>query len=399
MVIKEIILLKDGEIALKGLNRSTFEDRLIRNAKQVLNGLGTFKFVKSQSTIVVRPDDTVDVDEAFERLKKLFGVISLSRACVAPKDFAEICEYAKEYLADVLPEFDTFKVNAKRSDKKFPMKSPEICAELGGVLLDAFPHLSVDVNNPQVTVTVEIRDESAYIHTDATEGAGGIPVGTGGRAALLLSGGIDSPVAGYMMAKRGVELVGVHFESPPYTSERAKLKVIKLAEKLCDYSIGVALFVIPFTKMQERIKESCPEELFTVIMRRYMMRVANKLAEKQDCGALITGESLGQVASQTLQAIKCTDTVSELPVLRPLIGMDKKEIIAIAKKIDTFDTSILPYEDCCTVFTPKHPRTKPTIPVIEGAESYLEDAEELVNECVENAELIIVGNPGRRNNR
>ena len=399
MAFKEIILLKDGEIVLKGLNRAAFEDRLIRNAKQVLKGLGGFRFVKSQSTIVVRPLEGADVDEAFERLKKLFGVVTLTRACVAPKDFDAIAACAKEYLADVLPEYETFKVNARRSDKKFPMKSPEICAELGGILLDEFPNLRVDVNHPQVTVTVEVRDESAYVHTDAVEGAGGIPVGTGGRAALLLSGGIDSPVAGYMMAKRGVELVGVHFESPPYTSERARLKVVKLAEKLCDYSISVALFVVPFTKVQERIKECCPEELFTVIMRRFMMRVATKIAKRQNCGALITGESLGQVASQTLPAIACTDAASGLPVLRPLIGMDKKEIIAVAQKIDTFDTSILPYEDCCTVFTPRHPRTRPNIPLIESAEALITDADELIDECAENAVLTVLGVDERRNGR
>ena len=386
--MKEIILLKNGEIALKGLNRSVFEDKLISNARRRLEELGKFGFRKAQSTIFVEPkDEDIDLDEAVDILQKVYGIIALTEAAVVDKDFEAIKETAVTYLKDELMEAKTFKVDAKRSDKSFPLKSPEICRELGGYILENFPHLTVDVHNPDVNVVVEVRDYAAYVHGKQLPGAGGIPVGSGGRALLLLSGGIDSPVAGAMMAKRGLEVYAIHFASPPYTSERAKQKVITLAEKMTAYCGRINLFVVPFTEIQERIKDDCPEELFTVIMRRYMMRIACRIARQQDCEALVTGESVGQVASQTIQAMSCTDAVADMPVLRPVVGMDKEEIIKVAHKIDTFETSILPYEDCCTVFTPKHPRTKPVMKFVELAEQAM-DMENLIDRAVKGTECL-----------
>ena len=379
--MKEIILVKCGEIALKGLNRSGFEDRLVKNCRRRLENLGEFKFRKAQSTIYIEPQsEDIDLDEAVARLQKVFGIVALTRACVAEKNWEDITAKAKEYLSDVLPYVKTFKVEAKRSDKSFPMKSPEISREMGAVLLSKFHHLKVKVDNPDIVVMVEIREKFAYIHGQQLPGAGGMPVGSSGRALLLISGGIDSPVAGYMMAKRGLEICALHFQSPPYTGERAWLKVQTLTQELCEYCGAIDLFSAAFTEIQVEIKNKCPEELFTVIMRRFMMRVALRLAEKEDCGAIITGESLAQVASQTMPAIACTDAVATIPVFRPLIGMDKQEIIEISNKIGTFETSILPYEDCCTVFTPKHPKTRPTIEMIEEAEKAL-DIDALVERC------------------
>ena len=386
--MKEIILLKNGEIALKGLNRSVFEDKLISNARRRLEELGKFGFRKAQSTIFVEPkDEDIDLDEAVDILQKVYGIIALTKAAVVEKDFEAIKETAITYLKDELMEAKTFKVDAKRSDKSFPLKSPEICRELGGYILEHFPHLSVDVHNPDVNVVVEVRDYAAYVHGKQLPGAGGIPVGSGGRALLLLSGGIDCPVAGAMMAKRGLEVYAIHFASPPYTSERAKQKVITLAEKMTAYCGRMNLFVVPFTEIQERIKDDCPEELFTIIMRRYMMRIACRIARQQDCEALVTGESVGQVASQTIQAMACTDAVADMPVFRPVVGMDKEEIIKISHKIDTFETSILPYEDCCTVFTPKHPRTKPVLKFVEQAEQAM-DMENLIDRAVKGTECL-----------
>lgn len=388
--MKEIILIKDGEIALKGLNRATFEDMLIKNCRRRLSSLGKFKFRKAQSTIYCEAECDCDFDEACEALQKVFGIAALTRACVAEKNWESIAQITPIYLKDALLSAKTFKVEAKRADKNFPMKSPEICMEMGGLLLKEFPHLTVDVHNPDVTVVVEIRDFAAYIHAGQIQGAGGIPVGSSGRAALLVSGGIDSPVAGYMMAKRGLQLTAIHFASPPYTSERAKLKVVTLCEKMSPYCGRMQLVVVPFTEIQENIREKCPDELFTVIMRRYMMKIAEKIAEKDECGALITGESVGQVASQTIKAIACTDVACEMPVLRPLIGMDKDEIILISRKIDTFETSILPFEDCCTVFTPKHPKTKPRLADILKAEEAF-DPTDMINKAIENVEIINIG--------
>lgn len=367
--MKEVILIKDGEIALKGLNRKTFEDVLKKNIKHSLYGLGKFKITSAQSTTYVIPlSDDFDLDEACERVSRIFGIVSFSRAGVCEKDLNKILNFAPEYLAEQLEDIKTFKVEAKRSDKKFPYKSPEICRELGGTILEKFPHLTVDVHNPDAVVTVEVRDFGTYIHTNPVRGAGGIPVGTGGNAAILISGGIDSPVAAYMMAKRGVKLTAIHFASPPYTSERAEQKVVKLLKKVCRYSGPMTMYTVPFTKIQETIKDKCPEELFTIIMRRLMMKISEKIARDNDCSALITGESLGQVASQTIHAIGCTDEATNMVVFRPLIGMDKQEIIDISYKIDTFETSIEPYEDCCTVFTPKHPRTRPVLKYVKQAE-------------------------------
>ena len=388
--MKEIILIKNGELALKGLNRRTFEDILIKNMRHRLSDIGKFKFTPAQSTITVEPeDDNTDLDEAVKRLLKVFGIAALSRAAAVEKDFNVILSNAGEYLAQELESARTFKVEAKRSDKNFPLKSPEICREVGGKILSRFPHLKVDVHNPDVIVNIEIRDYYAFIHGNQLKGAGGMPVGSSGRAALLVSGGIDSPVAGWMMAKRGLSLVGIHFASPPYTSQRAEMKVHTLCRKVSQYCGRIPLFVVPFTKIQEEIKTNCPEDLFTLIMRRLMMRCAEIIALREDCGALITGESVGQVASQTMQAIACTDAVPNLPVFRPLIGMDKDEVVAISRKIDTFETSILPYEDCCTVFTPKHPKTKPKLSQLEEAEKLL-DVDSLVKEAVENTKFIMI---------
>ena len=389
--MKELILIKLGEMVLKGLNRRTFEDVLMKNIRYRLADLGGFDIRIAQSTIYVTPKEPgADLEEAAERIGRIFGIAAFSRARVAEKNMDAILEAAEEYLEDELSEASTFKVETKRSDKKFPLNSPQISMETGGYLLEKFPHLTVDVHQPDVVVHVEIRDFGAYIHGTPLPGAGGIPVGTGGKAAILISGGLDSPVAAWMMAKRGVDLVGIHFASPPYTSQRAEEKVVRLLELVSWYSGRMKMYTMPFTKIQEEIQKNCPEELFTIIMRRFMMRISNEIARKEGCGALITGESLGQVASQTMQAIGCTDIAAEMPVFRPLIGMDKTEIVAIARKIGTFETSIEPYEDCCTVFTPKHPRTRPELKYVEQAEQAL-DGEALIQECVEAARYSKIG--------
>lgn len=387
--MKEIILLKNGELALKGLNRRNFESMLIKNMKRRLEDMGNFVFTSCQSTITVEGDENADMGEAFERLKCVFGIAGMSRAAVTEKDMDKIFQTAREYLEDELLCAKTFKVNAKRSDKSFPLKSPEICEETGGYLLSQFPHLKVDVHNPDLIVTVEVRDFGVYIHGNQIRGAGGMPVGSAGKAALLVSGGIDSPVAGYMMAKRGLQLVGIHFAAPPYTSPMAEKKVCTLTKKVARYSGRIKLYIVEFTEIQEFIKDNCPEDLFTLIMRRMMMKTARIIAEKEDCGAMITGESLGQVASQTMKALYCTDVATDMLVLRPCIGMDKNEIVEISRKIDAFETSILPYEDCCTVFTPKHPKTKPTLGEIEDAEKGL-DFEKMIKKAAEDARFILI---------
>ena len=389
--MKEIILIKDGELALKGLNRSTFEDILIKNMRTRISSLGNFTFRKSQSTITVEPqDETIDLDEAVARIGKVFGIVGISRAAVCEKEIGKIRETAWDYLQDELLFAKTFKVTAKRSDKSFPYKSPEICDEVGGYILAHNHRLKVDVHNPDVVVTVEVRDTAAYIHGTQLPGAGGMPSGTGGRACLLISGGIDSPVAGYMIAKRGVKLTAVHFASPPYTSELAEMKVHELLGKVSAYAGRVNLFTVHFTELQEAIRDHCPEEMFTVTMRRVMMKVASRIALWQACDALVTGESLGQVASQTIYALKCTDVCADLPVFRPCIGMDKNEIIEISRKIDAFDISIRPYEDCCTVFTPRHPRTRPTPEYAAKIEALLPDEEAMLQRAVDSAKLMII---------
>lgn len=387
--MKEVILIKNGELALKGLNRRTFEDMLIANMKRRLSDLGKFHFSAAQSTIVCEGPQDVDYDEVVERLLKIFGIAGLSRAAAIEKDMDKIIEVAPEYTAPLLMAARTFKVEAKRSDKKFPFNSPQICRNVGGAILRKFPHLSVDVHNPDVIVNVEVRDKCTFIHGNQLKGAGGMPSGSAGKAALLTSGGIDSPVAGWMMAKRGVELCAVHFASPPYTSEKAELKVHELLKKVSQYSGRIVLFVVPFTEIQELIKDNCPEDVFTIVMRRLMMRISEIIANKEGCSAMITGESVGQVASQTMPAIACTDAVATMPVFRPLIGMDKDEVIAIARKIDTFETSIQPYEDCCTVFTPKHPKTRPTVAYIDECENVI-DWSEPIKRAVEGAKVTVI---------
>ena len=389
--MKEIILVKNGELVLKGLNRCSFEDVLIKNMKRHLAPLGTFKFTKSQSTIMVEPEDTdTDLDDAAECLKKVFGIAALSRAAVCEKDMNCIIKTALAYLEDELSAAKTFKVEAKRSDKKFPLKSPEICREAGGAILKKFNHLRVDVHNPEITVTVEIRDNYAFVRGNNIKGAGGMPTGTSGRAAVLISGGIDSPVAAYMMAKRGIELISVHFASPPYTSELAEMKVLDLLKKVSAYCGTITTYIVPFTEIQEAIRDYCPEEYFTLVMRRIMMKISDRIARRQNCLALITGESVGQVASQTIYALGCTDCASTLPVFRPCIGMDKDEIVSISRKIETFETSIQPYEDCCTVFTPKHPRTKPRLEDVLEAEGKIENLEEMMQTAIENARRVFI---------
>ena len=381
--MKEIILIKNGEIALKGLNRSTFEDAMIKNIRRRMAHLGKVDARKAQSTVTIAPqDEFFDMDSACDIVSKVFGVSAFCRACEIEKDMAVIKKTSAEYLRNELEGAKTFKVIAKRSDKKFPLTSPEICREVGGYLLSKFHNLKVDVIDPEVTVVIEIRDKNAYIHSSQINGAGGIPTGTGGRAMLLISGGIDSPVAGYMMAKRGLEITAVHFASPPYTSDRALEKVKDLLRQMTHYTGRIKLYTVCFTEIQEQIRDRVREEYSTLVMRRFMMRIANKIAEKDGSLSLITGESLGQVASQTLPAICCTDVVSNMPVFRPLIGMDKEEIVAISRKIDTFDISVQPFEDCCTVFTPKHPKTKPNLADFEKVESVM-DVEGLVEKAVE----------------
>lgn len=380
--MKEIILIKNGELALKGLNRSNFEDALIKNMKRRLKDLGEITIRKAQSTIYVEPkSDDFDFEEALDRVSRIFGIAGFSRACVCEKDIDDILTKSVEYLRESMANIKTFKVEAKRADKNFPLTSPEICRELGGKLLSAYPHLKVDVHNPDRVVNVEIRDYGAYVRAEQLHGAGGLPVGTAGVASILISGGIDSPVAAWTMAKRGLRLNAIHFASPPYTSARAEMKVKTLLSKVARYSGSINLAIVPFTEIQDEIAKHCPEDYFTLIMRRMMMRISERLARKEGSLALITGESLGQVASQTLPALVTTDSVCNMPVLRPLIGMDKEEIVRISRNIDTFETSILPYEDCCTVFTPKHPKTRPTLELCEQAEADLA-IEELIEKAI-----------------
>ena len=380
---QEILLIKNGELALKGLNRRTFEEALMSNLRYRLHHAGDFTLRKAQSTIFIEPkNDYADLEEACDAISRVFGIAAFSRARVTVKDLAAIQQATVEYLGDRLATAKTFKVEAKRADKSFPYTSPEISREVGGYVLSHYHHLKVDVHNPDLLIMVEIRDFGAYIHSSQLPGAGGMPVGTGGKAAIMISGGIDSPVAAYMMAKRGIQLTGIHFASPPYTSERAEQKVITLMEKVGRYAGNMKLHIIPFTRIQEEIQKNCPEEYFTIIMRRFMMRLAQWVARDADCGALITGESLGQVASQTIPAMAVVDCLAHMPVFRPLIGMDKEEIVVISRKIDTFETSIQPYEDCCTVFTPRHPNTRPKRRLVEEAESVL-DVEALMKDALE----------------
>ena len=385
--MNDIILLKQGEMVLKGLNKRIFEQKLMANVNRRLAQFGEWNVYCIQSTVYVEPKGECDMDGAFEAMKTVFGVAAVSRAAAAPKDADAIVETAKTYLADTLRAARSFKVESKRADKSFPMTSIQLSQYVGGELHDAFPHLTVDVHDPELVVNVEIRDLAAYVHAGGEPGAGGLPVGTCGRAVTLLSGGIDSPVSTWMIARRGVEVIPVHFFSPPYTSEAAKRKVLELARLLLPWCGKLMVEIVPFTEIQEQIRLKCPEEYFTLIMRRFMMRLAQNVAELNGCRALVTGENLGQVASQTMEALAVTEDACSLPILRPLIGMDKTEIIGLARKIGTFDTSILPYEDCCTVFTPRHPQTKPRLEDVVAAESVL-DIDALVAEAAANTERV-----------
>ena len=379
--MKEIILCKYGEIVLKGANRSYFEGLLTRELKRRAKKFGNFKITHMQSTVYIEPlDDFCDFEGMYESVGRVLGISAYNRAAVSEKNMDDIIATAKEYIPDAFDGHKTFKVEAKRSDKRFPLKSPEICAEVGGALLEAAPRMRVDVREPDVTVRVEVREEYAYIHASQQKGAGGMPVGSNGRGLLLLSGGIDSPVAAYMMAKRGVTIEALHFESYPYTSELARDKVLDLARIVAGYAGKIHVHIISLTHIQEELKRACEEDYFTLLLRRYMMTLADRCAEEYGCGALITGESVGQVASQTMQALGVTDICANRPVFRPCIGLDKEEIIEISRKIGTFETSTLPYEDCCTVFTPRHPRTRPELAKVIREEQKL-DFEALCEEA------------------
>ena len=387
----EMILLKLGELVLKGANRHTFEDKLKSNIARRLRPLGKFRVYTRQSTTYVEPlSDACDMDAAYEAMKHVFGVVGISRAKACEKTREAMLETARSYLGDKLSAAHTFKVESKRADKSFPMTSIALSQWVGGELDDLYSNLQVDVHQPELTVHLEVRDYAAFVHADPEPGAGGLPVGTSGRALSLLSGGIDSPVASWMMAKRGVALEMVHFYSYPYTSPEAREKVLELAKLLTPWCGRLTVHVVPFTHIQEELRRACPEELFTLLMRRFMMRIAEGMARRTGCRALVTGESLGQVASQTMDAMAVTGAVTALPIFRPLVGMDKEEAVRIARKIGTFETSILPYEDCCTVFTPRHPRTRPRLEDVEAIEEPL-DMEGLVKESLEGIERVQVG--------
>ena len=384
----EIILCKLGEIVLKGLNRHSFEMKLMSNIRRRTQRYGKFKIYSRQSTIYVEPvEETCDLDAAYDACKKVFGIIAIARAVPCAKEKEAIFATAKEYLGPALLAAKSFKVESKRSDKSFPMGSIQLSQWVGGALHDAFPHLTVDVHTPELTVYLEVREDAAYVHGPAEAAAGGLPIGMGGHAVSLLSGGIDSPVSSYMIAKRGVQLELLHFASPPYTSEQAREKVLQLAQELTVWCGRLTVHVVPFTEIQEEIRRKCPEDHFTLIMRRFMMRLGDRLAHELACKAIVTGESLGQVASQTIQALVVSDDVATLPVLRPLIGMDKEEIVRIARHVGTFDTSILPYEDCCTVFTPRHPKTKPNLEEAREYEAAL-DIDALCDKALAGREMI-----------
>ena len=391
---EEIFLLKLGEIVLKGLNRRRFEDKLTANVTRRLHRYGRFRVYSRQSTVYVEPlEESCDLENAWLALQTIFGIVGLSRAKACPKDKDAFFACADEYLHDRLMAAKSFKVESKRSDKTFPMTSIELSQYVGGLLAEKYPHLKVDVHHPELTVFLEVRDFSGYVHADPTPGAGGLPVGAGGRGVCLLSGGIDSPVAAYMMAKRGLALDMVHFFSYPYTSLEAKEKVLELAREVTPYTGRLTVHVVPFTQIQEELRRKCPEPLFTLAMRRFMMRISEMIAQRTGAGCLVTGESLGQVASQTMEAMMVTQSVCTLPIFRPVVGMDKEEIVAIARKIGTFETSILPYEDCCTVFTPRHPKTHPTIAeLVEAEQNY--DFEGMCEEAYAGIERIQINIAG-----
>lgn len=387
--MNELLLIKCGEMILKGLNRKRFEDVLIKNIRYRLKKVGNFKVYSMQSTLYVEAnDDDANIDEALQVIRKVFGIKIIEKATVCEKNIESITETAIAYMKDKAPKYKTFKVETKRADKRFPMTSIQTSIHVGGEVADAY-NLQADMHNPEITLYVEIRDKNAFVYAEKVKGAGGLPVSTNGRAMLLLSGGIDSPVAGYMMAKRGMTVDAIHFYSYPYTSEQAKAKVLQLASIMSEYTGEINVHIVPFTKIQESIRKNCKDDLFTLIMRRAMMDISCKVAREQNYQCLITGESLGQVASQTVQAIAVTDEICTIPVMRPCIGMDKDEIIDISVKMEAFETSILPYEDCCTVFTPKHPQTKPKISHIKlEEEKIMQEFETLIPEAIENIEIV-----------
>ena len=383
--MKEILLCKYGEIVLKGANRRYFEDTLCKTLRYRAKHYGSFEITRSQSTLIIEPrDEYADIDGMFESTRRVFGIVGISRCAVCEKSMEAIERTVKDYIPQFLVGKRSFKVVAKRSDKRFLPDSMGIAREVGGYVLSCVKGIRVDVQEPEIVVQVEIREHAAFIHAGQFKGAGGMPVGTNGKGLLLLSGGIDSPVAGYMIAKRGVQLEAVHFESFPYTSEMAREKVLELAREVAQYAGTFTVHIVSLAKIQELLVKNCEEEYFTLLLRRYMMAIADKIAHRTGCGALITGESLGQVASQTMQAIGVTDPMSTIPVFRPCIGMDKEEIVQVARKIGTFETSIQPYEDCCTVFTPKHPKTKPELSKVEEQQRRL-DFDALVEEALESA--------------
>ena len=388
--MNEHFLLKLGEIVLKGQNRWQFENKLKQNINRRMRPFGQFRVSIVQSTVFVEPQsEDCDMDGAWDACRYIFGVVAICRCRACPKDLDAVFDAVREFLDDDLLAAKSFKVESKRSDKRFPLNSIQISQEIGGRIAEAYPHLKVDVHNPEYTVNVEIRDQMAYVHGPAEPGAGGLPTGVGGRAMVLLSGGIDSPVAAYMMAKRGVEIECVHFFSYPYTSELAKDKVIELARLVTKYCGRMTLNIVGFTEIQEAIRDNCPEEYFTLVMRRFMMEISERIGRDHGCGCIVTGENLGQVASQTMEAMAVTSAVVSLPVFTPLIGLDKEEIVTVARRIGTMDTSILPYEDCCTVFTPRHPRTKPTLEQVLRAEHKL-DRQALIERALEKTELMKV---------
>ena len=380
--MRKVLLARFGEVHLKGQNRPYFMRVLVDNVKKMVAPIGGHVWL-SDSRIYV--SDFEDMDECVSLVTKVFGIYSVSPALEMEKDLDRIAEETVRWMDGVT---GTFKVMCKRSDKRFPLNSQELAVELGGRILDAHPELRVDVHHPQTEMWVEIRDH-AYLYNTEIMAVGGMPMGTSGKAGLLLSGGIDSPVAGYQIMRRGVNIQAIHFASPPYTSERAQEKVLSLARIIGKYEYGMRVHIVPFTKIQMEIHEKCEEGMDTLIMRRFMMRIADRIAHDNGLQALITGESLGQVASQTMEALGCTDIMTDLPVFRPLIGLDKLEIIHIAEKIDTYETSILPYEDCCTVFTPRHPVTKPKLANVEKEERRL-DVDALVEEAVANVKTVLV---------
>ena len=387
-------LIKYGEIGIKGKNRYMFEDALVRQIRFALRGVdGNFLVHKCHGRVYVDCEGEYDYEETVESLKRVFGIVGICPVVrVAVAEIGQLRKDVVSYMEQMYPDKNlTFKVEARRANKRYPMNSMEINCELGEAILDAFPETKVDVHNPDVKLNVEIREE-VYIYSEIIPGPGGMPVGTNGSAMLLLSGGIDSPVAGYMIAKRGVEIEAVYFHAPPYTSERAKEKVVDLARLVSKYAGPIKLHVVNFTDIQLYIYEKCPHEELTIIMRRYMMRIAEQFSVKDGCLGLITGESIGQVASQTMQSLAATNAVCTLPVYRPLIGFDKREIVEISEKIDTYEVSIQPFEDCCTIFVAKHPVTKPSVERMEKSEQNLaEKIDELVKTAVDTAEIIMVG--------